>query len=392
MHEIKTIYRNWGNIPQNVLPLPMLPVGRTPGEKTLILLARLSKVEPQPEKANALLQQNIHNRNAQNLSGAQIHAITNKDIKRALAHLKKPTYASEANSRDAMLECFSPKESEKVEGSDVRANPVNTDPGQPSAEYSELVLEDGQPGDQTFSSRLYPTDITQAFSESTSSHSRVDQGLDFRSPAGYRNQPSALRHRHTHSPSASSQSQSYKPSTPSRESSLSESDISLMPTGAERISRAFDSYYPSIVEELKCSSKTGLDNNTFNPFKNTPQALSVRESSFRTSKILSRQPPILSGPPSKRKAGADSHLGISGSGKGGKNKSSDLGSVAVSIICSSGSPTPVKEPWENEDLYNASPRTPTRNPGGNSIHSAKTLPSPALLDYPAVKRRKTGEI
>ena len=70
-------------MPQRALPDSMLPEGHTPGDKTLYLLARLSK-EVDSQRAGELLTGEIQRRNKHLPEGAKIMTVTNTDIKRVL--------------------------------------------------------------------------------------------------------------------------------------------------------------------------------------------------------------------------------------------------------------------------------------------------------------------
>lgn len=72
---------------QNILPKSMMPEGITPSDRTLILLARLSRVENDPQKATALLEREIEHRNAQLPDARRDFTVTNADIDRVLASL-----------------------------------------------------------------------------------------------------------------------------------------------------------------------------------------------------------------------------------------------------------------------------------------------------------------
>ncbi|KAI9736835.1 MAG: hypothetical protein M1818_005886 [Claussenomyces sp. TS43310] len=101
--EMKTIYSNWNDIPQNILLAPMLPEGRILGDRTLILLAKLSKEEKDPERASTLLQQEVSHRNSQLSAAARNPAVTNADISRVLATLESSLAVNLAAS-EASLE------------------------------------------------------------------------------------------------------------------------------------------------------------------------------------------------------------------------------------------------------------------------------------------------
>src|SRR5271170_7655499 len=85
--EMRAIYHNWKNVPQNILPKSMMPEGITPSNRTLLLLARLSRVEEDPEKATALLEREIEHRNAQLPETRRDLTLASADIDKVLASL-----------------------------------------------------------------------------------------------------------------------------------------------------------------------------------------------------------------------------------------------------------------------------------------------------------------
>ncbi|KAH6666012.1 hypothetical protein B0J14DRAFT_605109 [Halenospora varia] len=83
VRELKTIFQNWGQIPQEALPLEMLPEGHTPGDKTLYLLAKLNK-DIGCTKARNLLKSEIEKRNSSFANDAHNYILTNSDIRKVL--------------------------------------------------------------------------------------------------------------------------------------------------------------------------------------------------------------------------------------------------------------------------------------------------------------------
>ncbi|KAF4635175.1 hypothetical protein G7Y89_g2934 [Cudoniella acicularis] len=83
VRELKTIFQNWGDIPQKALPSEMLPEGHTPGDKTLYLIAKLSK-ETDKVTAGSRLQQEIDRRNSHVSMEARNSILTNADIRKVL--------------------------------------------------------------------------------------------------------------------------------------------------------------------------------------------------------------------------------------------------------------------------------------------------------------------
>ena len=94
---MRAIYHNWKNVPQNILPKSMMPEGITPSDRTLLLLARLSRVEGDPQKAMALLEREIERRNAQLPEARMDLTLTSADIDKVLASL-----GDESSSRFAV--------------------------------------------------------------------------------------------------------------------------------------------------------------------------------------------------------------------------------------------------------------------------------------------------
>lgn len=84
---MRAIYHNWKNVPQNILPKSMMPEGITPSDRILLLLARLSRVEEDPQKATALLEKEIEHRNAQSPEARRDLTLTSADIDKVLASL-----------------------------------------------------------------------------------------------------------------------------------------------------------------------------------------------------------------------------------------------------------------------------------------------------------------
>jgi hypothetical protein len=84
---MRAIYHNWKNVPQNILPKSMMPDGITPSDRILLLLARLSRVEEDPQKATAFLQREIEHRNAQSTEARRDLTLTSADIEKVLASL-----------------------------------------------------------------------------------------------------------------------------------------------------------------------------------------------------------------------------------------------------------------------------------------------------------------
>lgn len=78
----------------------MIPDGRVLGDKTLILLAKLSKLEPDLKKATALLQNHIDIRNKTSISPNT--AITNADIDKVLLRVT-PTGGQSDNRSNELL-------------------------------------------------------------------------------------------------------------------------------------------------------------------------------------------------------------------------------------------------------------------------------------------------
>lgn len=83
VRELKTIQQNWLDIPQRVLLSYMLPEGHTPGDKTLYLLARLSK-EVDSTKAGQLLAEEINRRCKDMLAETNSRIVTNADVQNVL--------------------------------------------------------------------------------------------------------------------------------------------------------------------------------------------------------------------------------------------------------------------------------------------------------------------
>ncbi|CZR50295.1 uncharacterized protein PAC_00167 [Phialocephala subalpina] len=89
IRELKTIQQNWQDVPQRVLPSYMLPERHTPGDKTLYLLAKLSK-EVDSTKAGQLLAEEI-NRRSQGLPvDKNSRIVTNADIQNVLNSVNPP--------------------------------------------------------------------------------------------------------------------------------------------------------------------------------------------------------------------------------------------------------------------------------------------------------------
>jgi hypothetical protein len=93
---MRAIYHNWKNVPQNILPKSMMPDGITPSDRILLLLARLSRVEENPQKATAFLQREIEYRNAQSPEARRDLTLTSADIEKILA-----SFGDESSSQRA---------------------------------------------------------------------------------------------------------------------------------------------------------------------------------------------------------------------------------------------------------------------------------------------------
>ncbi|PVH79067.1 hypothetical protein DL98DRAFT_516283 [Cadophora sp. DSE1049] len=83
IRELRTIHQNWHDIPQRVLPSYMLPEGHTPGDKTLYLLAKLSK-EVDGATASQLLSEEIAERCRQTPNISRNNIVANVDIRNTL--------------------------------------------------------------------------------------------------------------------------------------------------------------------------------------------------------------------------------------------------------------------------------------------------------------------
>jgi hypothetical protein len=101
---MKTIYHNWKNIPQKILPKSMMPEGIEPSDRTLILLARLSRIEDDPQKATALLKREIDDRNTRLPESRRDTTVTNADISKVLASLEQPAPISDDSSSQRLSE------------------------------------------------------------------------------------------------------------------------------------------------------------------------------------------------------------------------------------------------------------------------------------------------
>ncbi|KAH9215521.1 hypothetical protein DL95DRAFT_135501 [Leptodontidium sp. 2 PMI_412] len=86
IRELKTIHQKWNDIPQRVLPSYMLPEGHTPGDKTLYLLARLSK-DVDGSAASQLLTEEIDKRCKHSSDQAKCRIVTNTDIRYVLGRI-----------------------------------------------------------------------------------------------------------------------------------------------------------------------------------------------------------------------------------------------------------------------------------------------------------------
>jgi hypothetical protein len=98
---MRAIYHNWKNVPQNILPKSMMPEGITPSDRILLLLARLSRAEEDPQKATALLEREIEHRNAQSPEARRDLTLTSADIDKVLASFGDESgsqYAAEMSS------------------------------------------------------------------------------------------------------------------------------------------------------------------------------------------------------------------------------------------------------------------------------------------------------
>ena len=72
-------------MPQNIFPKSMIPEGITPSDRILLLLARLSRAEEDPQKATVLLEREIELRNAQSPEARRDLTLTSADIDKVLA-------------------------------------------------------------------------------------------------------------------------------------------------------------------------------------------------------------------------------------------------------------------------------------------------------------------
>ncbi|KAL3419216.1 hypothetical protein PVAG01_09438 [Phlyctema vagabunda] len=81
--ELKTIMQNWHDTLQNALPPGMLPENHAPGDRTLHLLARLSK-EMDAQKAGILLRDEIDRRQEHLSESVRSYIITNSDIQKVI--------------------------------------------------------------------------------------------------------------------------------------------------------------------------------------------------------------------------------------------------------------------------------------------------------------------
>ncbi|KAK0108594.1 hypothetical protein ONS95_003391 [Cadophora gregata] len=108
IRELKTIHQNWHDIPQRILPSHMLPEGHTPGDKTLYLLARLSK-EVDAATASRLLSEEIDERCKQNPNTLTNNSITNADIRGVLHRINPSSLGGlPASQKSAKLSQQSP--------------------------------------------------------------------------------------------------------------------------------------------------------------------------------------------------------------------------------------------------------------------------------------------
>jgi hypothetical protein len=116
VRELKTIHQNWVDVPQRALPSYMLPEGHTAGDKTLYLLAKLSK-EVNAARASQLLTEEI-DRRCHNLPRVPMSRIvTNADIRNVLDQIRT---TNESTGHAASLESsMTPQPSVQQSSSDT---------------------------------------------------------------------------------------------------------------------------------------------------------------------------------------------------------------------------------------------------------------------------------
>ncbi|KAH7364785.1 hypothetical protein BKA65DRAFT_144397 [Rhexocercosporidium sp. MPI-PUGE-AT-0058] len=117
IRELKTIYQNWDDIPQRVLPSFMLPEGHTPGDKTLYLLAKLSK-EVDGAAACRLLQGEIDRRCKHSSNQSKCRIVTNSDVRNVLDRIN-PGSLDWPTSQGSMDQSQTPVLTPQDQGSSV---------------------------------------------------------------------------------------------------------------------------------------------------------------------------------------------------------------------------------------------------------------------------------
>ncbi|KAL2060279.1 hypothetical protein VTL71DRAFT_9674 [Oculimacula yallundae] len=106
IRELKTMHQNWHDIPQRILPSHMLPEGHTPGDKTLYLLAKLSK-EVHGVTASQMLTEEIDQRCKNNFDQPKCRIVINSDIQKVLDRIG-PNFMNRSASQTSMDESQTP--------------------------------------------------------------------------------------------------------------------------------------------------------------------------------------------------------------------------------------------------------------------------------------------